>query len=126
MNDVAVFYRLMTTVNENEIKKKEAQKALKQAYAELVPICPHSEAIDWTYNSHTGVYRVCKICGLEDLASQGGTDGDEYNYGYAGSPNRAVWKNSTVEKAKSENEHWEYRRQHGWRVRNGKAVNSFA
>lgn len=126
MNDIAKFYSLVKTVEENEETKSKAEKALNEAYAELVLICPHSEAIDHNYGGRSGDYRVCMICGLEDLASQGGTPGDEYNYGYPGSPNREFWKGANVRRAKDEKEHWKYRRNHHWRVKNGKVANSFA
>jgi hypothetical protein len=126
MNDIAKFYSLVKTVEENEEVKANAKKALKEAYAELVLICPHSEAIDYNYSKGNGDYRVCMICGLEDLASEGGTPGDEYNYGYPGSPNRDFWKDANIRRAKNEKEHWKYRRGHYWRVRDGKVVDSLA
>lgn len=120
VNDVSNFYRLTKTVVENENLVSNAKAILKEAYAELVMVCPHPEAIDHNYGNRGGDYRVCMVCGIEDLASEGGTPGDEYDYGYPGRPNREFWKNSTVRKAKNEEEHWKYRRSHGWRVKNGK------
>lgn len=125
MSDIAEFYRLLKTVEENEKIKKQVKETLKFSYKSLVQICPHSEAIDWNFGNRSGDYRVCKICGLEDLASQGGTPGDEYDYGYPGYPNREFWKNTTVTKAKTEKEFWSYRRGHGWRVRDGKLHEMF-
>jgi hypothetical protein len=120
MNDIAKFYRLKTTVEEQERIKDNAKRLLKNAYSELVKICPHSEAIDHDFNRRQGVFRVCKICGIEDHASEGGTPGDEYNYGYPGSPSREFWKHSEIEKTDDEKYFWTFRRQHGWQVRDGK------
>jgi len=121
--DLGKFYRLNQDIQENEALKKRAEKALKEAFAELVPECPHSESIDHKSSlSGVGVTRICKICGVEDHASEGGTPGDEYNYGYPGSPNRTFWKGSNVEVTKDEKRFWSFRRHHGWRVQDGKAV----
>lgn len=120
MNDVAKFWKLKSILDEAEKTKSEAQKILNENYSDLIAICPHSEAIDWSYSN--GVYRVCMICGIEDHSSEGGSPGDEYNYGTNGHPSRSFWKNSTIYKAASEEEHWKYReRGHDFRVKNGKA-----
>lgn len=124
MNDIAKFYSLLKTADENETKIKESKIALETVYAELVKICPHSEAIDWDYSN--GVYRVCMICGVTDYASEGGTSGDEYNYGTNGYPNRTFWNSATIIKASSEKEHWKYRnREHDYIVKSGKVVKRF-
>lgn len=125
MNDIAKFYAAKKTADDNEEIIIKAKAALADAYAELVYLCPHSEAIDWKYGG-SAVFRVCMICGVIDMASQGGTTGDEYNYGYAGHPHREFWKNSKIMEAKSENEHWSYRnRNHEYIVKGGKVVNRF-
>lgn len=122
MSDIAKFWHLKNLVEVNEEKKREAQHELDGAYKELVMICPHSEALDWNYGNHSGDYRVCMICGLEDRASEGGTPGDEYNYGYPGRPNREFWKGSDIRKAKNAKEFSMYRRRHGYFVHNGKVT----
>jgi hypothetical protein len=66
------------------------------------------------------------LCGVEDHASEGGTPGDEYNYGSPGSPNRAFWAKTQCRTAKDEKEFWKYRKSHGWKVRDGKAVSDFS
>ena len=119
MNAIAKFYDLTETVEKYEKQKKKAEKALKAAYKELVFLCPHPKTIDWNFGNRSGDYRVCMVCGIEDLASQGGTPGDEYDYGYPGYPNKEFWANTVVRKAENEEEFWSYRRHH-WRVRDGK------
>lgn len=125
MGEVAEFYRLHNTVQAGEARLKEVKKTLKEAYAKFVLICPHPEAIDWNYGRQ-GTFRVCMVCGVTDYASEGGTEGDEYNYGYPGSPNKQFWKNSNIRKAESEKEHWKYRVGHEWIVRDGKVVDRYA
>lgn len=126
MSDIAIFWGLKSIIDNNETIKKEAQKYLNEYYPQLIEICPHSEAIEWDYKHGQGVFRVCIICGIEDHASEGGTPGDEYDYGYPGYPSRAFWQNTHVRKAEDEKEFSSYRRQHNWRVRNGKAYNPYA
>jgi hypothetical protein len=116
------FLTLKNNVEVNEGLKDRATKELDALYPLLIQYCPHLEAIDHRYHSRSGVYRVCTTCGLEDRASEGGTPGDEYDYGYPGSPNREFWKNTEIRVAESEAEHWKYRKSHGYRIVNG-AVN---
>lgn len=115
------FLTLKNNVEANEAIRARADKELKELYPLLVEYCPHPEAIDHKYG-RSGVFRVCTTCGLEDHASQGGTPGDEYNYGYPGSPNREFWAGTEVRVADNEAEHWKYRRQHGFRVSGGKVT----
>lgn len=122
VNDLAHFYTLLTNVDTYEQLKKTATENLKELYSQLVPICPHSQAVDHKYPK-MGTFRVCKICGVEDQASYGGTPGDEYDYGYPGKPDPSFWNNATVEQAQDEKYFWTFRRQHGWTVKNGKATN---
>lgn len=111
MSDIAKFWSLLNIINTAEEKKSEAEAVLKEHYREFIEMCPHSEALDWRYGS-SGVYRVCMICGVEDLASQGGSPGDEYDYGYPGHPNKEFWAGSKVKTADTEAHHWEWRRKH--------------
>lgn len=119
MNEIGNFYSLLDKLNEAEFKKSEAEKVLKENYYAFVLLCPHPTALDWKYSS--GTYRVCMICGVQDLASQGGTSGDEYDYGRNGHPDRDFWADSEVEIAISQEHHWEWRRKHShnYQVRNG-------
>lgn len=121
MSDIALFWSLKNMIDMDESIKAEVKQRLKENYPKLIEICPHSEALDWNFG-HRGIgdYRVCMICGLEDHESQGGSAGDEYNYGYAGHPDREFWKDAKVRKAKDEKEFWSYRRDHGYRVVGGK------
>lgn len=122
--DVGDFYRVTRDIEKFEQQKVEAKKQLKKLYSELVPGCPHTESIDHRSKLRgVGVTRICKICGIEDHASEGGTPGDEHDYGYPGSPNREFWKGSNVETTTDEKYFWTFRRDHNWRVENGKAVN---
>lgn len=121
MSDIGKFWALLNLLNEAETKKKEAEAVLKENYLEFIKLCPHSEALDWRYGG-SGIFRVCMICGVEDRASQGGTSGDEYNYGYPGHPNKEFWAGSNVKTADSEAHHWEwrYKHSHSYRVSGGK------
>lgn len=124
--DVAVFYNLMNVIVENEQARTDAEHALKSAYAELVPQCPHSEAIEFNHQIRGwGSHRCCKICGIVDRASEGGTPGDEYDYGYPGRPSRTFWEHTSVEVTKDEKVWNSYTRRHGWVVRDGKAYNEY-
>jgi hypothetical protein len=119
VTDLAEFYRLTKNVRKQEKAIKVAREMLKQDYAKLVMICPHFEAADWKSSMRgVGVTRICKICGVEDHASKGGTPGDEYNYGYPGYPDDDFWGHAEIEKV-SEKEFYKLRRSHGYRVRNG-------
>jgi hypothetical protein len=119
MNDVAQFYKFVRSMEDNEQKAKDAKDALRFTYAKLVEICPHSEAVEHRFNSG-GTYRICKICGIEDHESVGGTPGDEYNYGTHGRPDPKFWGDADVENIKDEKYFWTFRKQHGWKVVNGK------
>lgn len=124
MNDISYFWKLTKIIEENESTRLNAESTLEKAYSELVRICPHPEAIDWKYYG-IGVFRVCTVCGLEDMASDGGTPGDEYNYGTNGAPNEVFWRDTNIINASSEEEHCEYRRRHHWTIEDGKIVNKF-
>lgn len=122
MSDVKRFWELTRTVEENEEKQKVAKKVLKKAYAELVQICPHPEAVTWNAGIRGwGNWVVCKVCGVTDTARKGATPGDEYDYGYPGSMDKEFWKNTVIETV-SEKESWDYRRGHSWKVIDGKVV----
>ena len=124
--DLGVFYRLSRDIEDYEKQEKEAKKALKKLYSELVPQCPHSEAVLHYFKSTRQKYQVCKICGLEDSCGYKSTPGDEYDYGYAGYPHPDVWGKANVETTTDEKYFWTFRKQHGWRVNGGKVVNSYA
>jgi hypothetical protein len=120
--DIAQFVKFKRQVDEDEQAIKDAKERLKNAYAFLVALCPHSEAVDVKSNLRgVGTKRICKICGITDYASEGGTPGDEYDYGYPGYPSRSFWKDTEVEVI-SQKESWQYSRSHEWVVKNGKAV----
>lgn len=123
--DLGRFYNLTRTIEAQEKNKAQAEKILKQTYAELVPECPHSEAVLHYFSSTRQKYQVCKICGLEDSCGYNSTPGDEYNYGYAGYPHPDVWKDSNVEVTTDEKYFWTFRKQHGWQVNGGKVVNRY-
>lgn len=123
MNEIAKFYALIRAVEENEAVKAEAERALEIAYDSLVEICPHSEAVEHSSKIRgVGATRICKICGLVDHASQGGTPGDEYNYGYPGYPDREFWKDSNVEVTDDHAYFHTFAKGHRWRVERGEAV----
>lgn len=123
--DLGRFYIVLNEIEAAEKAKKAAEKALKQAYKELVPNCPHSEAVLHFFSSTRQKYQVCKICGLEDSCGYRSTPGDEYDYGYAGYPHPDVWGKSNVEVTKDEKYFWTFRKQHGWQVNGGKVVNRY-
>lgn len=125
MNDIAKFYRLVKTVSDHEEIVKTSKEILKQSYDALVSLCPHSEAVEHRFSSTGGLYRVCKICGIEDHESVGGTPGDEYDYGTHGHSDPKFWKDAEVEVTKDEQYFWTFRKQHGWRVAGGKAVKGY-
>jgi len=118
--DVAKFYRLHKIAEEGEAEKERLLKLLTLTYEELVWICPHPEAIEYNFNIQGhGPVRVCKVCGVEDHSSEGGTPGDEYNYGYPGHVSKTFWKNSEVEVTKDRARFFTFRRQHNWKVSKG-------
>jgi hypothetical protein len=117
---LARFFNLVDTVEQQEALVKKAGAILKESYWELVQICPHSKCVQFTYTGlGYGPFRVCKICGIEDQASEGGTPGDEYNYGHAGHPNYAFWADSCVEETDDKKYFESFRREHGWSVKDG-------
>jgi hypothetical protein len=120
--DLGTFYALTKKVTDYEKLVKNAKKELNKAYSELCPVCPHSESIQAkVYGGDR--FRICKICGIEDRGSKGGTPGDEYDYGYPGYPDDSFWGDSDVEYVDDEKKLWKYRRStHHWIVRDGKAV----
>lgn len=123
--NLAAFYRLTRAVDADEQLRKDVQKRLKENYDELVKICPHSEAVDRASSRRgEGVARCCKICGITDYASEGGTPGDEYNYGTAGHPSRSFWAGSHIETV-SDKEWFKYNRHHEWVVTDGKPRKRF-
>lgn len=125
MSDLAKFFRLTKQVNEDEEAIKHAKNRLKLSYGQLVAICPHSEAVDnpSKIRGH-GTRRRCKICGITDYASEGGTEGDEYNYGYPGRPSRTFWVDAEIEIVDDKGFN-EYSRSHDWVVQDGKARKRF-
>jgi len=124
-NDLAVFYRLTKLVDDDEKLMEDAKQRLNSNYDQLVEICPHSEAVDRKSTiRRMGTTRCCKICGITDYASEGGTPGDEYNWGYPGSPNRSFWANATVETV-DEKTFGSYSRYHQWVVKDGKPHKRF-
>jgi len=124
-SDLAVFYRLTKEVNEDEQAIKEAQKRLSANYDALVKLCPHSEAVDSLSKIRgMGTRRRCKICGITDYASEGGTSGDEYNYGYPGYPSESFWAGAEIEVV-GEKDWNKYDRSHDWVVTDGKPRKRF-
>lgn len=125
MSDIALFYRLIKSVEENEQAIKDAQKRLNEDYATLVLCCPHSEAVERKPTTRgIGIIRKCKICGITDYASEGGTPGDEYDYGYPGYPSKSFWSGAEVETV-DETEFDKYSRSHDWVVSDGKPKKRF-
>lgn len=119
--ELGKFWTLTQTAIEAEQRLKQEKALLSDVYKELVFICPHSESIQYKRNGlRMGYHRRCKICGITDYASEGGTPGDEYNYGYVGHPSESFWGDSDVETTEDEKEFRKYSRNHNWRVRNGK------
>ena len=121
MSDVGKFWSLTRDMERYETQENEAKKALVHIYDALVAICPHPEAVDWQTTTRQGVFRRCKVCGIVDRASEGGTPGDEYDYGCPGHPSRSFWANTVVENV-TEKEWWTYTKSHDWVVLNGKAT----
>lgn len=124
-NDLAIFYRMMLAVDREEQAIVDAQKRLDNGYDWLVFKCPHSEAVDKKNTLQgVGTTRRCKICGITDYASEGGTAGDEINYGYPGHPSRSFWEGAEVEVV-DETEFHKYNRSHQWVVSGGKPRKRF-
>lgn len=125
-NDLAKFYTLTKTVDTLESLLDSTKTQLTHFYDELVKICPHSEAVDHKSKIRgVGASRRCKICGITDYASEGGTPGDEYDYGYPGHPSRSFWKDSEVELVDDE-EYDKFSRFHQWVVADGKPRKRFS
>lgn len=125
MNDIAQFYKLTKTVDELEEIRRTAGKELLKLYDSLVEICPHSEAVDRKSNVRgVGTTRRCMICGVTDYASEGGSPGDEYNYGYAGYPSTSFWKGAKVTEV-TDKEFNKYERYHEWVITDGKLRKRF-
>lgn len=124
-SDLALFYRLTRAVDKGEAILKETKEQLDRDYDALVAICPHSEAVERHPNIRgVGAQRRCKICGITDYASEGGTPGDEYDYGYPGHPSRSFWVDSSVEVV-DEKKFESYGRHHDWVVCGGNAKKRF-
>lgn len=120
--DLGKLYTLTQEIEANEKKREKAKKNLTKLFAELVPNCPHSEAVGHYFKGTGQKYQVCKICGIEDSCYYGSDPGDEYNYGHAGSADPRFWpKDGNVETAKDEKYFWTFRKQHGWEVKDGVA-----
>lgn len=123
--NIATFYKLTKAVEEDESLLVEAKKRLKLNYDDLVPMCPHTEAVDRKSTLRgAGTTRRCLICGITDYASQGGTPGDEYDYGYPGYPDKNFWAGSEVTVV-TDQEFDKTRRYHEWVVEGGKARKRF-
>lgn len=123
-SEISEFYFLTNFVNKSERKLAEIQENLSISYDTLVNTCPHPEAVDRPSGS-TGVARRCKVCGITDYASEGGTPGDEYNYGYAGHPNKSFWSGTKIVST-TEEEFNNSRRHHDWVVTDGKPRKRFS
>lgn len=122
MSEITSFWTLLRDMTLYEARRDEANKILESTYDQLVAICPHPEAVDWESTIRgQGVFRQCKVCGVVDRASEGGTPGDEYDYGYPGHPSRSFWANSKVETVSRE-EWWSYTKPHRWHVSDGEAI----
>lgn len=125
MSNLADFYRLTREVDKDEQVIKEAKSRLSSNYDELVAMCPHSEAVDNPSKLRgQGTRRRCKICGITDYASEGGTSGDEYNYGYPGRPAKLFWIGAEIEIV-DDKEFNKYNRSHEWVVQDGKESKRF-
>lgn len=125
IDDLGAALRLIRQVNADEDLIKELQERLKKNYDVLVLLCPHDEAVDRKSSQRgIGTARRCKICGITDYASEGGTPGDEYDYGYPGYPSTSFWAKSDVEVV-SDKEFDKYDRTHDWVVKNGLAKKRF-
>jgi len=121
--DLARFYAVLKDIEKNEDAQRKAKQNLAQLYATLVPECPHSEAVQIQSDIRgVGPKRMCKICGVVDNASKGGTPGDEYDYGYPGRPDESFWGDAIVEHTEDTDYFSSFRRQHSWIVRDGKAT----
>lgn len=122
MNNVADFYKYHSQAQALEGIKRDAEKDLNDIYPKLIALCPHSDVAE-TSETSQGRFRICKICGVEDHASRGGTPGDEYNYSTNGHPDDDFWGRD----CKPEKVDWNgysdirYKHSHHYYVRNGKA-----
>lgn len=123
--DLGKLYTLTKDIEATEKKVAKGKKNLKALYAELVPNCPHSEAVLHYFKGTRQKYQVCKICGLEDSCGYKSSPGDEYDYGYAGYPHPDVWGDANVEVTTDEKYFWTFRKQHGWAVNGGKVVGRY-
>jgi len=125
--DLGKFYTLIKDIERYEEQEREAKQKLKEFYAELVPNCPHSEAVEYNHGIRGwGSHRRCLICGVWDHGSEGGTPGDEYDYGYPGHPSRSFWANSKVTITKDKKVWEASSKGHRWQVEDGKAVDPYA
>lgn len=125
MNQLAEFYKLKKWVDEDEQAIKDAKQRLSNHYDILVRLCPHSEVVDNPSNLRgMGTRRCCKICGITDYASEGGSPGDEYDYGYPGHPSTSFWKGAEIEVV-DDREFDLYNRSHNWVVKNGQPKKRF-
>lgn len=116
------FYLLIKGLQALETQQVEVSRALESGYNELVQLCTHDAAIEIKSTARgMGSTRRCKICGVTDFASEGGTPGDEYDYGYPGRPSRSFWGDCEVEITDDSKIFDSYKRTHNWRVRNGEA-----
>ncbi len=124
-NDLAVFYKLTKIVNVAEELLKDTKEKLINHYDMLVFRCPHSEAVDRKSSMRgVGVTRRCKICGITDYASEGGSPGDVYDYGYPGHPSRSFWEGAEIEEI-DDHEFNKYGRTHEWVVQDSKPRKRF-
>lgn len=120
MTNIAEFLRLLVAANADERAVEDAKSRLSVAYDELVHVCPHSEAVDRPSQLRgVGTTRRCKICGVTDYASEGGSRGDEYDYGYPGHPSKSFWENAEVETVDAKT-FASYQRSHSYHVADGK------
>lgn len=125
-SELARFYSLTKQVDADEQAIKEIKERQQNNYDSLVMLCPHSEAVEYKPATRgSGCTRRCKICGITDYASEGGTPGDEYNYGYPGHPSKEFWGDAMVFSV-SEKKFHDYRRSHEWVVKDGKAYKRFS
>lgn len=126
MSDIARFYSLMISTMDDEKLIVDANERLRDNYAELVMLCPHSESVEFRSGIRgVGASRRCKICGITDYASEGGVPGDEYTYGTPGHPSTTFWKDTRIELVGSE-EFVKYGRSHDFRVVDGQVARGIA
>jgi hypothetical protein len=127
--NIAELLSLITSAQRDEKKIRDLKHRLKGTSAQLVPNCPHNEAVDHTFAGRgSGTHRICTTCGLNDMASYGGTSGDEYDYGYPGYPNPRFWADTKVTVETDEKAFYKLRNQwdHNWVVKDGEAVDRWA